>query len=187
MEPLEGTVFVEEIFARAGKWRQLRALAAARLAPSRLLCRGQRTPDSLAAVIFSSGSTGVPKGVMLSHYNVLSNVEAIAQLFWIGPDDRIVSGLPLFHSFGFTVAIWFPLIAGCGVVYHTNPADAKTIGELAGWADNKEAIQLIYRKAYVEARQQAFEEFAFKVNEWLDKYDWQMKDLRKFIAQLPKE
>jgi len=48
-----------------------------------------------------------------------------------GPDDRIVSGLPLFHSFGFTVAIWFPLIAGCGVVYHTNPADAKTIGELA--------------------------------------------------------
>src|ERR1019366_1939189 len=68
---------------------------------------------------------------MLSHYNVLSNIEAIAQLFWIGRDDRLVSGLPLFHSFGFTVAIWFPLIAGCGVVYHTNPADAKTIGELA--------------------------------------------------------
>ena len=131
MEPLEGTVFVEEIFARAGKWRQLRALAAARFAPSGLLCRGRHTPDSLAAVIFSSGSTGVPKGVMLSHYNVLSNIEAIAQLFWIGRDDRLVSGLPFFHSFGFTVAIWFPLIAGCGAVYHTNPADAKTIGEMA--------------------------------------------------------
>jgi acyl-[acyl-carrier-protein]-phospholipid O-acyltransferase/long-chain-fatty-acid--[acyl-carrier-protein] ligase len=130
LEPLDGMVFVEEILARTGKWRQFRALAAARFAPSGLLCRGQRTPDSLAAVIFSSGSTGVPKGVMLSHYNVLSNIEAIAQLFWIGGDDRIISGLPFFHSFGFTVAIWFPLIAGCGVVYHINPADAKAIGEL---------------------------------------------------------
>jgi acyl-[acyl-carrier-protein]-phospholipid O-acyltransferase/long-chain-fatty-acid--[acyl-carrier-protein] ligase len=80
--------------------------------------------------MFSSGSTGVPKGVVLSHYNVLSNIEAIAQVFWIGADDRIVGSLPFFHSFGYTVTIWFPLIAGCGAVYHPNPMDAQAVGQL---------------------------------------------------------
>jgi acyl-[acyl-carrier-protein]-phospholipid O-acyltransferase/long-chain-fatty-acid--[acyl-carrier-protein] ligase len=84
----------------------------------------------VAGVIFSSGSTGVPKGVMLSHYNLISDIDAIAQLFWINSSDRMVGVLPFFHSFGFTVTIWFPLLAGCGVVYHPNPTDARAIGEL---------------------------------------------------------
>jgi acyl-[acyl-carrier-protein]-phospholipid O-acyltransferase/long-chain-fatty-acid--[acyl-carrier-protein] ligase len=67
---------------------------------------------------------------MLSHYNVIGNIEAIAQLFWINSTDRIVGVLPFFHSFGFTVTIWFPMLAGCGVVYHPNPTDARAIGEL---------------------------------------------------------
>jgi acyl-[acyl-carrier-protein]-phospholipid O-acyltransferase/long-chain-fatty-acid--[acyl-carrier-protein] ligase len=129
IEQQAGMVFVEDILARAGKVAQLRALLTARLAPARLL-GGAARPESLATVIFSSGSTGIPKGVMLSHYNVLANIEAMAQLFWIGERDRIVGVLPFFHSFGYTVTIWFPLIAGCGVVYHPNPTDAKAIGEL---------------------------------------------------------
>ncbi len=120
-----GTVFVEDILARAGKLEKFRALLQARFAPAR---RG--SPDDLATVIFSSGSTGVPKGVMLSHYNVISNIEAMGQVFWTGPDDRIVGVLPFFHSFGFTVTIWFPTVSGCGVVYHANPTDASTIGKL---------------------------------------------------------
>jgi len=124
----------EYILARVGKLAQVRALLAARFLPVSWLSRsgrGSAAPaDSLATVIFSSGSTGVPKGVMLSHYNVIANIEAIAQLFWIGDRDRIVGVLPFFHSFGFTVTIWFPLIAGCGVVYHPNPTDAKAIGDL---------------------------------------------------------
>jgi len=129
IEAQEGMVFVEDILARAGKMAQLGALLAARFAPARLLV-GAARPDTLATVIFSSGSTGVPKGVMLSHYSVLANIEAMAQLFWIGERDRIVGVLPFFHSFGFTVTIWFPLVAGCGVVYHPNPTDAKAVGEL---------------------------------------------------------
>ena len=130
LEAREGMVFAEDILGRAGKWRRLVALVAARIAPRALLCHGGGTPDSLATVIFSSGSTGTPKGVMLSHYNVLANIEAIAQVFWVGPEDRIVGSLPFFHSFGFTVTIWFPLIAGCGVVYHPNPMDAQAVGQL---------------------------------------------------------
>jgi acyl-[acyl-carrier-protein]-phospholipid O-acyltransferase/long-chain-fatty-acid--[acyl-carrier-protein] ligase len=130
MEAREGMVFVEDILGRAGKWERLRALLAARLAPKALLCRGGLTPDRAATVMFSSGSTGVPKGVVLSHYNVLSNIEAIAQVFWIGAEDRIVGSLPFFHSVGYTVTIWFPLIAGCGAVYHPNPMDAQAVGQL---------------------------------------------------------
>jgi len=128
IEPLPGTVFIEEILGKRSKWDQFRALVAARLRPAGRFGRG--TPDSLATVMFSSGSTGVPKGVMLSHYNLLANIEAIQQLFQVGPGDKIMGALPFFHSFGFTVTIWFPLINGLGVVYHPNPMDAKAIGEL---------------------------------------------------------
>ena len=122
-------VFVEDILARASAADRLRAMLLARLAPSRLLA-GRARPDSLATVIFSSGRTGIPKGVMLSHYNLLANIEAMAQLFWIGGHDRMVGVLPFFHSFGYTATIWFPLLSGCGVVYHPNPADTRAIGDL---------------------------------------------------------
>ena len=67
---------------------------------------------------------------MLSHYNILSNIRAMAQLFWLSDRDRIAGVLPFFHSFGFTVTIWLPLISGCGALYHPNPTEANKIGEL---------------------------------------------------------
>ncbi len=131
IEAPAGAVFIEDVLARAGKFAKLRAYLAARLLPAPMLLGNRRlTPDSTAAVIFSSGSTGTPKGVILSHHNLISNIEAMAQVFWIGERDRIVGVLPFFHSFGFTVTIWFPLLSGCGAIYHPNPTDAKAIGEL---------------------------------------------------------
>jgi len=130
----DGTVYVEDVFARATKFRKALAWLNARLLPASLLVKRyavrKSTPDTLATVIFSSGSTGTPKGVMLSHYNLISNIEAIAQLFWIDEHDRIIGVLPFFHSFGFTVTVWLPLVAGCGVAYHPNPTDAKAVGAL---------------------------------------------------------
>jgi acyl-[acyl-carrier-protein]-phospholipid O-acyltransferase/long-chain-fatty-acid--[acyl-carrier-protein] ligase len=119
-------LYVEDLLKSATAIDKARAWLAARF-----FARGRTAkPDSATTVIFSSGSTGIPKGVLLSHYNVIANIEAVAQLFWIEPDDRIVGVLPLFHSFGFTITLWFPLIAGCGVVYHFNPTEAQAIGEL---------------------------------------------------------
>ncbi len=119
-------IYIEDLIAKPGKAAQIRAYLAARFLPH----RPHAGPDSIATVIFSSGSTGAPKGAALTHFNLLANIHAIAQLFWITPQDRIAGVLPFFHSFGFTVTLWFPLIAGCGVVYHHNPTDARVIGDL---------------------------------------------------------
>jgi acyl-[acyl-carrier-protein]-phospholipid O-acyltransferase/long-chain-fatty-acid--[acyl-carrier-protein] ligase len=87
--------------------------------------------DRLATIMFTSGSTGIPKGVMLTHANILANLEAVAQVIQFGPDDRMLGVLPFFHSFGFTVTLWMPLRLGMGAVYHYNPLDARRIGDLA--------------------------------------------------------
>src|SRR5262249_39865818 len=97
----------------------------------RSLGRGQKIQlDDLATVIFSSGSTGDPKGVMLSHYNIGSNIEQLEQVFGLNQQDRFLGILPFFHSFGFTGTLCLPAMLGAGVIYHPNPLDAKSIGPL---------------------------------------------------------
>ena len=135
LETLPGMVFIEQILREISSQRKILTFAAALLLPARLLHAlyngRQFNPNALATVIFSSGSTGVPKGVMLSHHNLLSNLEAIVQIFSLGYKDCFLGVIPFFHSFGFTVNLWLPLTAGFGAVYHPNPIDAKVIGELA--------------------------------------------------------
>jgi acyl-[acyl-carrier-protein]-phospholipid O-acyltransferase/long-chain-fatty-acid--[acyl-carrier-protein] ligase len=88
--------------------------------------------DDLATVIFSSGSTGDPKGVMLTHFNIASNIQQVSQVFMLGGQDKILGILPFFHSFGFLAGLWMPAVNGVGVVYHPNPLDSKVISELVG-------------------------------------------------------
>src|SRR5262249_25619879 len=88
------------------------------------------TVDNLSTVVFSSGSTGDPKGVMLTHYNIAANIEQIGQMFALGKADRIAGILPFFHSFGFTATLMLRSVLGVGVVYHANPFDADIIGDL---------------------------------------------------------
>ncbi len=129
-----GMVFVEDLLQERSTAAKLVTLLVALLLPASVLERLYLTkadPDALATVIFSSGSTGVPKGVMLTHRNVVANIDAANQIFQLTPADVMLGVLPFFHSFGFTGTLWLPLIVGFGVAYHPNPTDAKTIGELA--------------------------------------------------------
>lgn len=87
-------------------------------------------PDDLVTIIFTSGSTGEPKGVMLSQFNITSNVEAVDQLLHLESTDVLLGVLPFFHSFGYTVTLWCVAALNARGIYHFNPLDARTIGQL---------------------------------------------------------
>ncbi len=133
IEPTTGMLYLEDLLQFGAAQKAAMLIAASSLPASALtrLFVHATDPDALATVIFSSGSTGVPKGVMLTHRNILTNIESVRTLFRLTPSDVMIGVLPFFHSFGFTGTLWFPAIVGFGVAHHPNPTDAKTIGELA--------------------------------------------------------
>lgn len=88
------------------------------------------TPDDLATIIFSSGSTGDPKGIMLSHQNILSNIESFQKVLNFDGNDRLCAVLPFFHSFGFTATLWAPLVTGFQACYHPNPIEGAAVAQL---------------------------------------------------------
>lgn len=77
----------------------------------------ENQPDSLATIIYTSGTTGRPKGVMLSHHNVLSNAHACAQIVTVTPDDILLSFLPLSHTFERTAGYYTPMLCGATIAY----------------------------------------------------------------------
>jgi acyl-[acyl-carrier-protein]-phospholipid O-acyltransferase/long-chain-fatty-acid--[acyl-carrier-protein] ligase len=132
--PPEGAVFLEDLSQGFGGVQKLSALAAIMLLPVRALLRLTGGHEINAAdplvIVFSSGSTSVPKGIVLTHHNILSNVESFSQVYLVTKEDAITGILPFFHSFGYTVTLWFPLLTGFRVAYHPNPLDAKAVGAL---------------------------------------------------------
>jgi acyl-[acyl-carrier-protein]-phospholipid O-acyltransferase/long-chain-fatty-acid--[acyl-carrier-protein] ligase len=127
-------IYLEDFRKRVTNWERLRAYLAVILLPARVLERvyglTSHKISDLCTVIFSSGSTGVPKGVMLSHRNLAANTESVIQAIDPGPHDRLLGILPFFHSFGYTITLWVPLQTGASLVYFPDPRQAKEIGEL---------------------------------------------------------
>ncbi len=102
--------------------------------PSRVLqtlaCGKVAGPDAPAAIIFTAGTGGRRKPVLLSHANLIANVEALAQVFWVKRNDRVMGVLPFSRALGLTGTLWFPLLTGCGVVYAADPKDGPAVGRL---------------------------------------------------------
>ena len=98
------------------------------LVPARLLLRILKIPKEgghrEAVLLFTSGSTGEPKGAVMSHRNVVGNVSQFRQLLDATKDDAILASLPFFHTFGSTVTLWYPLIEGVSIVTYPNPLEA---------------------------------------------------------------
>jgi acyl-[acyl-carrier-protein]-phospholipid O-acyltransferase/long-chain-fatty-acid--[acyl-carrier-protein] ligase len=98
------------------------------LVPARLLLWILKIPKEgghrEAVLLFTSGSTGEPKGAVMSHRNVVGNVSQFRQLLDATKDDAILASLPFFHTFGSTVTLWYPLIEGVSIVTYPNPLEA---------------------------------------------------------------
>src|SRR5438094_1036734 len=98
------------------------------LVPARLLLRLLNIPEKgghgEAVLLFTSGTTGEPKGAVMSHRNVLGNVSQFRELLDAKKTDAILASLPFFHTFGSTVTLWYPLIEGVQIVTYPNPLDA---------------------------------------------------------------
>ncbi|MDX7950695.1 acyl-[ACP]--phospholipid O-acyltransferase [Lichenihabitans sp. Uapishka_5] len=89
-----------------------------------------RKADDPAAILFTSGSEGTPKGVVLSHRNMLSNVAQVAARIDFGRADKVFDVLPMFHSFGLTAALVLPLVSGAQVYLYPSPLHYRMIPEL---------------------------------------------------------
>lgn len=89
-----------------------------------------RKADDWAAILFTSGSEGVPKGVVLSHRNMLANAAQAAARIDFGRQDKVFNVLPVFHSFGLTVGVMLPLVSGVRIYLYPSPLHYRTVSEL---------------------------------------------------------
>ena len=136
LEGLEGVelILMEDLMDGVGRWERLSCMLRGLFLPMGMLeraCGAKRrvARDDVAAILFSSGSTGEPKGIVLTHKNLQSNCDAIAQVLPSDRSDKLVGVLPMFHSFG-NLALWYSVGQGAGIVFHPNPLDAAAVGHL---------------------------------------------------------
>jgi acyl-[acyl-carrier-protein]-phospholipid O-acyltransferase/long-chain-fatty-acid--[acyl-carrier-protein] ligase len=125
-------IYLEDIKEEISKAEMLRLWLGITLLPVwllRLIHSRSHNADNTAAILFSSGSEGAPKGVMLSHRNIMANLKQISDVLNTQSDDVVMASLPLFHAFGLTVTQFMPLIEGMPLVCHADPTDALNIAK----------------------------------------------------------
>jgi acyl-[acyl-carrier-protein]-phospholipid O-acyltransferase/long-chain-fatty-acid--[acyl-carrier-protein] ligase len=123
-------VYLEELREKITPWLKIKAAVATRFAALRY-SRKRVVPDEPALVLFTSGSEGLPKGVVLSHANVLANREQTAARVDFSSQDVILNALPLFHSFGLTVGTLLPLLSGMRTFFYPSPLHYRIVPEIA--------------------------------------------------------
>jgi len=111
-----------------GMYLQVKVLSASLL--SLLYIKSVKNSD-VAAILFSSGSEGTPKGIELTHQNILGNIKQFINVINPNDDDVMLGTLPIFHSFGLTVTTFAPLIEGIPVICHPDPTDGLGIAKMA--------------------------------------------------------
>ena len=121
-------MYLEDLQARFGLFDKLWLILFAQWLP-RLASR-KTAPDEPAIVLFTSGSEGKPKGVVLSHRALLSNVAQIRAVIDFSPNDKFMSVLPIFHAFGLTAGAILPLVTGTKLFLYPSPLHYKLIPEV---------------------------------------------------------
>lgn len=119
--------YLEDLLQLPGKFRWALHFLAAVFLPVSVIQRFVGRPvtiDQPAQILFSSGSEGKPKGIVLSHRNLMGNIKQISDVLNTQAQDRMVACLPLFHSFGLTVNSLLPMVEGIPTICHPDPTDA---------------------------------------------------------------
>ncbi len=133
----EMLLFLEDIRESIGFRDKLRALALSMMFSESLLKRlilHQISSSDPAVILFTSGTEALPKGVPLSHFNLLSNQRACFEAVPLLPEDILFGVLPPFHSFGFSVTGLYPLLIGMRICYSPDPNDSHGLArEIAEW------------------------------------------------------
>ncbi|MFK7910304.1 MAG: AMP-binding protein [Akkermansiaceae bacterium] len=131
--PNRDLIFIERTLPTLKK-KIIRWVILSKILPTSLIASilgiGKEKGDEEAILLFTSGSSGEPKGVPLSHRNVLANVCQFGSRIDLGNDSKILGCLPLFHSFGCTVTLWYPCIEGVNLVTYPSPLETKRLAEL---------------------------------------------------------
>lgn len=125
-------IYMEDLKLEISKQTSLRTFITASILPAgilKLLYCKKVSIDSPAAILFSSGSEGTPKGVMLSHRNIMANLKQISDMLNTQDTDVVMASLPLFHAFGLTVTTFMPLVEGIPMICHPDPTDAVNIAK----------------------------------------------------------
>jgi acyl-[acyl-carrier-protein]-phospholipid O-acyltransferase/long-chain-fatty-acid--[acyl-carrier-protein] ligase len=100
----------------------------------------KQSPDDETILLFTSGSSGTPKGVSLTHRNLLGNVRQVAEVDFVRRDDTLLVSLPLFHSFGLTMGLLYPILRGNRIVAVSSPLDCD---QIANAAEKEKATLLV--------------------------------------------
>ncbi|HSR72917.1 MAG TPA: AMP-binding protein, partial [Kiloniellales bacterium] len=122
-------LYLEDLRRRIGPLAKLGGLLARPFA-ARLHRRSGSVPEDPAVVLFTSGSEGAPKGVALSHRNILANCNQLAARVDFSPADRVFNPLPIFHAFGLTGGTILPLVSGTRTFMYPSPLHYRVIPEL---------------------------------------------------------
>jgi len=123
-------VYLEDLAKDIGIIHKLTALIQAKTAHI-WYPRMQHNPDNPAVVLFTSGSEGTPKGVVLSHKNILANHKQVSARISFNAQDTVLNFLPMFHSFGFTVGTMLPIMNGMTTFFYPSPLHYSVIPEMA--------------------------------------------------------
>lgn len=123
-------IFLEDLAERLSAWDKFQALVQCKTA-NIWYKHTQYSPDSPAVVLFTSGSEGTPKGVVLSHSNILSNLKQLEARINFTARDVVLNFLPMFHSFGFTVGTMLPILHGMPTFFYPTPLHYAVIPEIA--------------------------------------------------------
>ncbi|MDD5277254.1 MAG: AMP-binding protein [Methylovulum sp.] len=123
-------VYLEDVAKHISGFDKFKALVQSKTA-NFWYKHNQYSPDSPAVILFTSGSEGTPKGVVLSHANILANHKQVAARISFNPQDVVLNFLPMFHSFGFTVGTLLPVLSGMTTFFYPSPLHFSVIPEIA--------------------------------------------------------